>query len=281
MISINPTCENATQSAYGWKNPFGDDPSKWVRNQQRPEPYTLEHIAGVICNTVWSPFLYKKDHRCEKDFLEAHWIGLDFDSGKTLTWAVEEFRYHACIIGTTKSHGLAKGPLPACDRFRVLLKLNGSTKIKEDLKATLAALVNRYGSDAACKDAARFFMPCRDIVFVGKEGGDLIPLRSPPTPLDRRYPISIHQKDKRPSGYSITDLILGAGFREGGRNTAVNKAAFALFAPYFGHSFDYVYRFIRPLTDIPESELLATLISAKDGQNGKSNDQVKERSRND
>ena len=120
-------------------------------------------------------------------------IALDFDNGEyTLAQAINDFCDQVHIIGTTKSHQIAKGNAPACDRFRLVLRLTEPITDVMQYKATITPLVERHSADKASVDGARYFFPCKQIVSIVTEGYTVDPEPPPPKPP----PISIEAQKR-------------------------------------------------------------------------------------
>ncbi len=130
----------------------------------------FSRLANGISTYAWGPCRWAHGHRHGLNFLEAHLFGLDFDNGAmTLEDAANVFCDSTHIIGTTKSHGVEKNGR-ICDRFRVILKFERPLSDPDVYRATVAHYINKYDCDPACKDAGRFFWPCREIVSVVADG---------------------------------------------------------------------------------------------------------------
>lgn len=265
MISINPSCTNAYESANGWICPFANNEKLWLPSQTKVLAATLEHISEAMEFYAWSPFIYTDGRRAEVEFKEASFIGLDFDEGKTLEWALKEFKDYACVIGTTRNHQKVKGKHFACDRFRVLLKLARPIFDIKALKMTARYLIQKYGTDKACSDAARFFFPCSEIIFQGREEGFTIepvaPLETMSKPKDLH---SNHRYDfQEYRGPAVESLLAGRGFLESERNNTVFKAACSLASPHYGLTPDQAFAFIIKYTDLDHKEVWTTVMSAQ------------------
>lgn len=124
-----------------------------------------ERIARGLTTTVVAPGIFKDGHRHEKNWLYSDWICLDFDDGEmTVRQAVENvFCDWTHIIGVTMSHQL--GPAPR-DKFRVLIPLEHRIDELSLYRHQLATAMKRWPCDPQCKDGARFFYPCREVVSV-------------------------------------------------------------------------------------------------------------------
>ena len=139
----------------------------------------FQSLEKVMTTRTWSPILWKEGHRKKLNFLQAQLIALDFDSGVwTLEHAKEFFLDYQMnvIIGTTKSHQKEKttstgAVLPSCDRFRVIVGTSEPCTSLENYEHTMSEIMKKIPCDKSCKDGARFFYPCKDIVLVS-EGGN-------------------------------------------------------------------------------------------------------------
>jgi hypothetical protein len=168
-----------------------------IKSQQRPYQgfyeqavTSLEMLSKVICTTNWSPILFKDGIRAIKNYERARFIGLDFDKGMCLPEAIETFKKYTHIIGTTRSHQKEKVSAsglvePACDRFRVVLACENWCENFYDYTFTMCDIMKVLPNDKSCKDAARLFFPCKEIVSLGK--GEKYPwLKEPPKYAEQR-----------------------------------------------------------------------------------------------
>lgn len=174
MISVHPDTKNIGKEwAYARRFMWSDESR-------------LDDLAPIVRRNVWSPCKWDGGHRKTTNFISATLIGLDFDNGATtLEQALNIFADSAHIIGTTKSHQKEKGGR-VCDRFRVVLKLSAPITDAETFKETMKHYVDRYDCDSQCKDAARFFNPCREIVSVLDDGFSQDVFT--PKPVEHRLP---------------------------------------------------------------------------------------------
>ena len=138
---------------------------------------TASEVAELILTYPVSPCMWGGGVRKKSNFRFADWIGLDFDEGLSLADACIKFEQYVHIIGTTKSHQVEKGG-KTCDRFRVFLKFGVRCTNREDYEATADELIKKYGADKACRDAARFFWPCKKIVVCKYWGKVISPVDS-------------------------------------------------------------------------------------------------------
>lgn len=241
-------------------------------------PYPVPHntfdplcVARFITENVWSPIVWQRGKRAEKNFASALWIALDFDRGSmSLIDAVEEFGDYAHVIGTTKSHQVEKHGA-TCDRFRVLLR---SDEVISDLakyRHVMAHVVRTFDADEACKDGARFFYPCTKIVSA-KEGRPFpVSMIDPPKkqadpPIDwsdvartARVPKSNGKKFRTFTHTTNHFLLYGAP--EGSRNVTVFKVCCDMFRK--GISEEEIYATVASRTDLPQREIRRCLQSAR------------------
>jgi hypothetical protein len=157
-------------------NNIGDGKKYWKGWRGKVVP-TAGELAVLVKTYVNSPCLWASGIRKKDNFRLAEWIGLDFDEGLSIDEAKKIFEPHIHVIGTTKSHQVEKGGVK-CDRFRVFLKLQTRIKSKEEYEATVGWWIDTYGADKACRDAARFFWPCKEIILF-KGWGRLVPVVQP------------------------------------------------------------------------------------------------------
>jgi hypothetical protein len=159
--------KNERKVATGW-HALAEDPF---------DGWTPKYLEMVISSRIWSPIKFKEGIRKESHYLVSIVAALDFDGPETpLSWAQETFRDYDATIGTTKSHQKEKNGI-TCDRYRVLLWFKEAIYDAATYKHNMGLLINKYRADKACKDAARFFFPCVDIVE--SHGGgtvDVVPL---------------------------------------------------------------------------------------------------------
>ncbi len=117
-----------------------------------------------ICSHVWSPNIFKDGVRKEKNFLRSYWCVLDFDSEMKLHEAIDTFCDCQHIIGITKSHSHDH------HKFRVCIPWDKPITSLALYRANIGRVINIHNSDVQCKDGARFFYPCKEIISTSKEG---------------------------------------------------------------------------------------------------------------
>lgn len=185
----------------------------YYRGFQWVEVADFQRLAKAINCFAWSPCRWAAGRRASEHFREARLIGLDFDSGTmTLEQAQKNFCDSAHIIGTTKSHRKMKGGVVA-DRFRVVLRLTEPVTSLATYRATVAHYIEKYDCDSACKDGARFFWPCMDIVSIEETGYDQEIIQPPPPRPTRE---NVYRKYGIVRRRSLA--VLHNGFVEGNRN---------------------------------------------------------------
>ena len=119
---------------------------------------TIGAMAHSLTQRVWSPVCYSKGIRREANFKYSSVIGLDFDGGLRLEDAKRIFSPYRHLIGLTRSHS------ESSHRFRVLLRLDRVITDGSTYKRILSYYINKFQSDRACKDTARFYYPCTKII---------------------------------------------------------------------------------------------------------------------
>lgn len=145
--------------------PEGADASA-TRNVVTREQLTPD----LLLKHPWAPGLFKDGVRANKNLESIGLLVLDIDEGCTLNEALKIFANYKHVIGTSKSHQLNKNGV-VCDRFRVILFLEQhATSDSEFKEYWFAAFAKWPFIDKACKDSARFFFPCKEIVSVNESG---------------------------------------------------------------------------------------------------------------
>jgi hypothetical protein len=143
-------------------------------------------LGVIVCGQRrWSPIVWQSGCRRQDHFNSAELIVLDFDDGKlSLRDAVEHFKEEGTrfLLGTTRSHGLAKGATAPQDRFRVILQMDAPVSHLGRYKQNMRRILSAYPADQACGDGARIYRPCTQIIAM--EDGALVPMlpyqESPP-----------------------------------------------------------------------------------------------------
>lgn len=138
------------------------------------EPQKFSALSQVILHHTWSPHIWRDGRRAGKNWQKANFIALDFDSGFPLqeTITICQTEGLTFLIGTTKSHQVEKispsGKVsPPLDRYRLLIATEGSCNDAETYRNTLDYFAMFMPIDESCKDLARYFFPCKEIVAFG------------------------------------------------------------------------------------------------------------------
>lgn len=155
-----------------------------------------EEITSEIVKTeAWCPIIFTQPRRNSEFFQEAHVIGFDVDEKLSLTAACSLFENYKHIIGTTTNHQKVKGGKPACDRYRIVLFLSEPILTPADYKYTLSEIARslEIPVDTQAKDAARWFIPCKEIVSCNKKGKLVPPIKAPEK---QKKQIEINQAEK-------------------------------------------------------------------------------------
>lgn len=224
----------------------------------------FKRIANGISQYVWSGIAWRDGVRKEQNFRASDWAVLDFDNGELeLLTAVENiFCDMQHIIGTTRSHQKWKGSVPPCDRFRVMIPWEQRVTRIDMYRASMERLVGKFVCDKACKDGARFFFPCTEIVSINDSADAYLQeTRQPEKPV-----YSYIRKDSCClSRWAVG--MLRISWPEGTRNTTVYRLSIEL--ARIGNNFDEIYQLIvnnptftvSPLSDQLRREITATIKS--------------------
>ncbi len=139
---------------------------------------SFDDLGEIICGQRrWSPIVWQMGRRRQEHFDCAELVVLDFDDGKlTLRDAVDHFQNEGVrfLLGTTRSHGVAKGSSPAQDRFRVVLQMDAPVSHLGRYKQNMRRILSAYPADQGCGDGARVYRPCTEVVAL--KDGALIPM---------------------------------------------------------------------------------------------------------
>ena len=188
MVCVNtyapPTEEGLALCKTGWEIPTSvcekDRPSFPNRLTPPSMDGYIEAIAPLLTRHIWSQHEWWPLERRGENWVHAFpLLVLDFDDGKlTLQGARERFGRYEGLLGPTRNHQKPKKGL-TCDRFRVVLlcqtpwfrREEGDTESPRDFKYEMKHWFKHFGSDAACSDLARTYLPCTSIELLG--GKDL------------------------------------------------------------------------------------------------------------
>jgi KaiC/GvpD/RAD55 family RecA-like ATPase len=155
--------------------------SAWSTNEPRNLGYVdgkymvegLAQLSEIICDKAWAPSVFSGNKRRNSEFNYVDLLVLDIDEGCTLQDARSYFSAYKHIIATTRNHQKPKNGEAARDRFRVILPLSTRIKNKDDFATTWQKAYSEWSFiDAQCKDLARFYYPCKEVISVQEEGQD-------------------------------------------------------------------------------------------------------------
>lgn len=190
--------------SYHRNKSFKDD--EYSKGFEVADTKDLERLSRGISKFVWSPIIWKNGLRHQKWYLNARYAVLDFDDGET---TLEEAKRKFCdvnhIIGTTRNHQKSKGEKPAVDRFRVILEFEQPITDLRIFRYNMTVLIRRHGTDKLCKDGARFYYPCKEIVSVLTDA-DKMPIGIVPPWFENSSTDELKQKLARVN-YKITGRL--------------------------------------------------------------------------
>lgn len=139
-----------------------------INLDNRPKAGLYESTTKLslhITKKSWSPIVFKGAIRLQKNFLFSDWAVLDYDGGQTtLEDAINTFCDCVHIIGTTKSH------TGDHHRFRVCIPWETRISDLNKFRFNQDEFIKSHDTDAQCKDGARFYFPCKEIVSINSEG---------------------------------------------------------------------------------------------------------------
>lgn len=121
---------------------------------------TTDAFTDLILNSkALSAQRFKDGHRCAANSIGVqNTLWLDFDEGITIEEAKEKFKDYWYVIYTSMNHQKEKHGLPACDRFRVVLKVKEPMpKEKGRYQEVMEKIALDLGADDACKDYSRYY----------------------------------------------------------------------------------------------------------------------------
>lgn len=213
----------------------------------------LGTIQRYILSYAWSPIVWANGTRRKANFMFSDLCALDFDSGE---WGIDDAREMlekndlAGMIGTTKSH------TPEAPRFRVVMPWARRIVDVKTYEQNMKRITDYMPADKAAKDAARFFWPCKEIVYY-RPGEPMAWL-----PYQKEAPrrvISRELRDARPVPTWIATTLKNQG-HEGNRNNLVYWVSKRL--RELGFTRDEAESLIAPHISLDGRELSRTVLSA-------------------
>ena len=137
-------------------------------------------LRDIITTRTWSPIIWIQGSRAACNYVTCEYLTLDFDDGaqtiEDIKTILQQWQL-AGIIGTSKSHQKVKTTesgieIKACDRFRVVIPFDRNIEDTRTYTYNMQeAFDTTFHCDTACKDAARYYYPCTDIVHVSPYTG--------------------------------------------------------------------------------------------------------------
>lgn len=192
-------------------------------NEEAELSSAAELIVAVCGDQPWSPGIFEDGERKNTKLKEISLLVLDVDEGCSIAEAEIQFSGYRYIIATTKSHQKEKNGV-ICDRFRVILFLDKPVHSDAEFKELWFAAFARWPFiDKACKDTARFYFPCTEVVASeeGKTFSERIATQAPRQQGNGRPAASI-QKGKLSR---LTKDFLAEGAPAGEWHARLHKAA--------------------------------------------------------
>lgn len=138
---------------------------------------SLNDLAALSTEGApFSPSLFRDSYRNTSNFLACEFLALDYDSKGSIQGAIDAFKETGLqfIIGTTMSHGKAKGAAPSRDRFRVFIPITETIYDAALLQYNLEQVTlftYPFYDLSTIKDCSRAYLPCVEIVHIQEEGG--------------------------------------------------------------------------------------------------------------
>lgn len=166
-------------------------PERMARDWRTAACGDVHALGWLMLAYTWSPIVWTDGRRLQANFLHADFLALDFDSPEfPLAHARRAFAGLTHVIGTTRNHQREKNGV-VCDRFRVAIPFaQRITECELYKHNVLLAFAMFEHCDEACKDGARPFFACREIVEIEDDGEpwdvDPLPVASPRKRLARR-----------------------------------------------------------------------------------------------
>jgi len=146
-----------------------------------------DQLEQAITRHVWSPCVWAGGVRLKKNFIGSDLCVLDVDNGWRLNDCIDYLRR----IGTWSMVGITKSHTPAHHRMRIIMRWAKTIEDVTQYEYNLSRFIETTAADVACRDGARFYYPCRGIVY--QQNGIDVPVLtqkrapSPPPGLPKNY----------------------------------------------------------------------------------------------
>jgi len=138
---------------------------------------SLTELAKAISDPqwAWSPSEFKNNYRTKANFLQAHFIALDYDKKVSIEQAINAFKAAGLqfIVGTTLNHQKQKGAEPPMDRFRVVVPVSTPFSNAAQFQQNIEQLVMQvlpFVDQIAAVDFARCFAHSPKIMHIQEQG---------------------------------------------------------------------------------------------------------------
>jgi hypothetical protein len=205
------------------------------------KPPDIASFSRVIATKVWSPIVWSGGVRKGENFISCQYMALDFDDGlftldDAKQWLAD--KNLSGIIGTSKSHQKEKTTpsgkiLPAVDRFRLVTPLAEPIRKASQYIYNMTAIMDELPCDKACKDAARYFFPCRDIVHTQYIADGKYPVRPDDPKREERAQAAAEKVQTTGILPAAVSNALAHGVQPGNRHVTFFKiGAFMTYAGY-------------------------------------------------
>lgn len=153
-ISIHPTKPNFVDT---WRHSYD-----WTPIDAEGIGDALPHVV----TSVWSPIVWKSDHREQAAFKSADYGALDCDGTYPLDQACKDWCDTNSLIITTKSD------TPSSRRYRIIFPWASRITDVDLFVYNQSLLVDRYEFDAQCIDGARLYWPGKEVIQLVDDGLD-------------------------------------------------------------------------------------------------------------
>lgn len=240
------------------------------KNFEKVKLEKFSDMCDIITTKTWSPIIWIQGSRAICNYVTCEYLTLDFDDGAQtiddIKTILQQWRL-AGIIGTSKSHQKVKTTesgimLPACDRFRVVIPFERNIEDAGTYKYNMTEAFDIFRCDPSCKDAARYFYPCADIVHVSPHSGTW-PVYEQKEGMQGK--INAKRRQMMQDGIPPNDVTnaLVHGIPAGARNTTCFRVACCLLD--CGQDEDQIYTSLMNAMKDPLSpiELRKTIANAK------------------
>jgi hypothetical protein len=173
---------------------------------------SFDYLLRAIVKGIWSPGIFKNEHRLSENFLFSDLLVLDFDGGVRADDIANSLADTFHVIAPTKSHTIEH------NRFRVIIPWERRIEDGETATYSTKHYINKFDSDPSCSDPARMYYPSKSITHINV--GDDLFLAEVKTPPPKKEYVPRKTKDGkiRLSNPVMNFLFRGVLFKDSGRN---------------------------------------------------------------